>query len=191
MIQVAHEIAQKPRLFPVFIGFFGCGPDSFSLRHVRDALSHKPMLALEMDEHSSRAGVITRIEAFWDRVRMERGKRALHGHRSSDRVIADGSKRKQSTIQADRMAKPGVISKAESIYLPYWGDHAYAFAAAAMSVGLDANVLPSPDEASERLGRPHMVGGECHPFVLVLGDYLKLAKTLPEDSVARSKILYG
>ena len=187
MIQVASEIAQDPRLFPVFIGFFGCGPDSFSLRHVRDALSYKPMLALEMDEHSSRAGVITRIEAFWDRVRMERGKRVIHVHRSSDRVIADGSKRKQSTIQNRPNGKIGRISKAESIYLPYWGDHAYAFAAAAMSVGLDAKVLPSPDEESERLGRPHMVGGECHPFVLVLGDYLKLAKTLPEDSVDRSR----
>ncbi len=187
MIQVAREIAQDSRLFPVFICFFGCGPDSFSLRHVRDALSYKPMLALEMDEHSSRAGVITRIEAFWDRVRIERGKPDIHGRPSSDRVMVDGSKRQQSTIQNRPNGKTGRISKAESIYLPYWGDHAYAFAAAAMSVGLDAKVLPSPDEASERLGRPHMVGGECHPFVLVLGDYLKLAKTLPEDSVARSR----
>ena len=44
----------------------------------------------------------------------------------------------------------------------------YGFAAAARSMGVDAQVLPRPDEESEKLGRPHSVGGECHPYLLVL-----------------------
>ncbi len=49
-------------------------------------------------------------------------------------------------------------------------------------------MLPPPDEQSERLGRPHAVGGECHPFVLVLGDYLKLANILSPQDAARSLV---
>ncbi len=69
MIRVARELADEPNLFPVMITFFGCGPDPFTLRHIKDVLKGKPLLVLEMDEHSSRAGVITRIEAFLDQVR--------------------------------------------------------------------------------------------------------------------------
>ena len=72
MISVARNVASDPRLFPVYIGFFGCGPDAFILRHVREALGPKPRLTLEMDEHVSRAGMITRLEAFRDRIRNER-----------------------------------------------------------------------------------------------------------------------
>ena len=76
--------------------------------------------------------------------------------------------------------------KAEVVYVPFMGDHAYGFAAAARSVGIDARVLPPPDEESERLGRPHMVAGECHPYALVLGDYLKLAQLLSAQAARRS-----
>ena len=69
MIRVAREIADDSRLFPVFITFFGCGPDPFTLRHIRDVLGGKPLLVLEMDEHSSTAGITTRIEAFLDQIK--------------------------------------------------------------------------------------------------------------------------
>ncbi|MCX5874184.1 MAG: acyl-CoA dehydratase activase [Deltaproteobacteria bacterium] len=177
MIQVAHEIARDPRLFPVFIGFFGCGQDAFTLRHIRDALSPKPLLVLEMDEHSSRTGVITRIEAFWDRVRLERSRRQSYVPLSSAQPAA------LTTAENKTIRRP----KADLIYLPYWGDHSHAFSAAARSVGIDSLVLPPPDHESESLGRPHIVGGECHPYTLVLGDYLKLAKTVIGPSVSRSR----
>ncbi len=56
-----------------------------------------------------------------------------------------------------------------------------------MSVGLDTRVLEPPDQETERLGRPHLVGGECHPYMLVLGDYLKVALALPDASVSKSR----
>jgi predicted nucleotide-binding protein (sugar kinase/HSP70/actin superfamily) len=87
----------------------------------------------------------------------------------------------EQQVAATRTRKAGVL------YLPYLSDHAYAFAAAARSVGVEAHVLDPPDQESERLGRPHMVGGECHPYTLVLGDYLKLAKTVSESSAWKSR----
>ncbi len=215
MIQVAREIAEDPRLFPVLITFFGCGPDPFTLRHIKESIADKPMLILEMDEHCSRAGIITRLEAFLDRITLSRNgcKTGLHSRSASKPVdtpgessaevaaqpaivSAHGPSASETNEQHHFSMKHGALqpagkhkghgSRAEVLYIPFIGDHAFGFAAAARSVGVDARVLPPPDEESERLGRPHMVGGECHPYALVLGDYLKVARVLSTEDARRS-----
>jgi hypothetical protein len=130
------------------------------------------MLVLEMDEHSSRAGILTRIEAFMDRIR------------------SFSNKLRKSRLNADKVKNRGSrhSTKAELVYIPNFSEHSYGFAAAAKSVGIQAEVLPPPDEESERLGRPHAIGGECHPYVLVLGDYLKLANSLPSHQASKSML---
>ena len=200
MIRIAHEIARNPSLFPVLITFFGCGPDPFTLRHVQEALDGKPLLILEMDEHSSRTGLITRIEAFLDSVGRSHGKagrpleRKIPAEHFESASICDrddiggslGHQSEQSELNEDEKAPQthGLsrarrgIPRPDVLYLPYMCEHAYGFAAAARSVDIDARVLPPPDDKSERLGRPQLVGGECHPYALILGDYLKLSETL-------------
>lgn len=216
MVRVAGALARHPNLFPVFVTFFGCGPDPFTLRHIREALGHKPLLILEMDEHSSRAGMITRIEAFLDRInRMRRAHSSIGVRQRETRMRWTLAERRPvDRTDAERVEKVPLLSrvwtledvrglperlsrslaeirmpkvpKAYGLYIPYWSEHAYGFAAAARSVDIAATVLPPPDEESERLGRPHVVGGECHPYVLLLGDYLKHAGPLPGLTAARS-----
>jgi predicted CoA-substrate-specific enzyme activase len=208
MLRVAREMADEPNLFPVLVTFFGCGPDPFTLRHIRDALKGKPLLVLEMDEHSSRAGVITRVEAFLDRVRcstkVRRPLNQTQGDRRQSASTLGPNPRAQSSLLEkprfrhavpidDRTRRPvharssSQSTKPEVMYLPYLGDHTYALAAAARFLDIDARVLPPPDEESQRLGRPHAVGGECHPYLLILGDYLKLANTLSRYHGERSR----
>jgi predicted CoA-substrate-specific enzyme activase len=208
MVRVAHELSQDPRLFPILITFFGCGPDPFVLRHIRDNLGDKPLLILEMDEHTSRAGLLTRIEAFVERIKQRRGEttsprvdnvRSLFPqspdtpemesnalmsgwHALSSKAAAYAASLKWDG-GTDRIQKHRA---AETMYLPYMSDHSYGFAAAARSVGMDVRVLPPPDQESEKLGRPHMVGGECHPYALILGDYLKLAQQVAPHDAERS-----
>lgn len=222
MIAVARAIAQDQRLFPVMITSFGCGPDPFTVRHIRESLKGKPLLVLEMDEHTSRAGVMTRLEAFLDRIKsgaLRRGavdEESVPGirPRSRSRVsprAASSEEARTDPIRIDAMnVSPHSAGTGDStsfprrgrgepsgerlvrgrrvdrIYLPHFGDHARAFAAAACSVGIEAHVLPPPNEESERLGRPHLVGGECHPYALILGDYLRLAESLAIDKGNRS-----
>lgn len=187
LIRVAREIASSPNLFPILIGFFGCGPDSFTLRHVREALAGKPLLCIEMDEHTSRAGLITRIEAFWDQVK-NRGISQNKPAAAPSKVGLEHEKSASALPIGRTAVRKGIKnSKPEKIFVPYWGDHVYAFAGAAMSAGIEAVALPAPDEESERLGRPHALGGECHPFVLVLGDYLKVSQKLSEKEAAVSR----
>lgn len=53
---------------------FGCGPDSFLVEFVREECDRakKPYMKLMLDEHSSRARIRTRAEAFLDTLRMRR-----------------------------------------------------------------------------------------------------------------------
>lgn len=176
-IAAARATAKDVRLVPILITFFGCGPDPFTLKHIQESLKGKPLLILEMDEHSSRAGVITRIEAFLDRLGRTDGRRSPASAKRDpigDSLLKDGSPSGVSTVEPKRAGR----AKIERIFLPHFGDHAYAFAAAAASVGIEASVLPPPDEESERCGRPYLMGGECHPYALILGDYLKLVRGL-------------
>ncbi len=224
MIGVARAVARDPRLFPVMITFFGCGPDPFTMRHIRKSLKEKPLLMLEMDEHTSRAGLMTRLEAFLDHVAgyMDRTPRLLVSVKRSQvaaaRVASEednsGTGPSASTegsagpaeekgvrgpsIARSAAAKNDPESRAarvkrsrnerrvDAIYIPHFGDHAYAFAAVARAMDIDAHVLPPPDDESARIGRPHLMGGECHPYALILGDYLKLASELAPEREQRS-----
>lgn len=57
----------------IHVASFGCGPDSFTgeiiERHLRRR-GNLPFLNLTIDEHTGEAGVITRLEAFVDMIRL-------------------------------------------------------------------------------------------------------------------------
>lgn len=168
-VKAAEMISADPRLFPILISFFGCGPDPFTIRHIKRALKGKPLLVLEMDEHSSRAGLITRIEAYLDSIK---GKNSRSTPRGEDlRTRSDLGIGKSCEKKSCGRKGPKVL------YLPNLGDNSFAFAAAALSLGIDTRVLPPADRESEDLGRSNVVGGECSPYALILGDYLKLAQS--------------
>lgn len=60
----ARKIRQTPNLFAVYLTNHGCGPDTALLHLFRKEMEGKPFLHLEVDEHSSKVGIITRLEAF-------------------------------------------------------------------------------------------------------------------------------
>ena len=69
ILGVAEHIRRDPRLYGVFITNFGCGPDSFIQHFFKDRMRGKPYLEIEIDEHSSDVGAITRLEAFLDSLK--------------------------------------------------------------------------------------------------------------------------
>ncbi|TEB10075.1 acyl-CoA dehydratase activase-related protein [Pelotomaculum propionicicum] len=71
MIGAACHYLERPEVCGmIHVAAFGCGPDSMTgeliERYARAA--GKPFLNLTLDEHTGEAGVITRLEAFWDMV---------------------------------------------------------------------------------------------------------------------------
>ena len=155
-LQALFSILKDVRLFPVLISNFGCGPDAFSNKYMEEAGRSRPMLFLEFDEHRGEAGLITRLEAFIDEI-------GVHV-REQDQTRP--SFPKDAETAGDRY-------KGRRILIPDFGAQAYAYQGALRSVGLDAVILPSPDEDTIRAGEEVSSGKECHPYVLLAGDLIK------------------
>lgn len=62
--QIMDFIKDKPNIYPVYLTNFGCIQDSMLTQISNKLLDNKPCLILEVDEHSSATGIITRCEAF-------------------------------------------------------------------------------------------------------------------------------
>ncbi len=60
----AKLIAHHPNLYAVYLTNHGCGPDTMLSHLFKQEMGDKPYLQIEVDEHFSNVGVITRIEAF-------------------------------------------------------------------------------------------------------------------------------
>jgi predicted CoA-substrate-specific enzyme activase len=155
MLRAARFIATHAKLYPLVIGNFSCGPDSFILKYFKDELRGKPFLHIEIDEHSADAGAITRCEAFLDSI----------GHRNDTQSVEPVNRRgpTQSSLK-DRL-----------IYIPPMCDHAQALAAAFERCGMQAEVLPESDRETVEIGHQYVSGKECYPCAVTTGDMLKKA----------------
>ncbi len=61
----------------IFLLSFACGPDSLTqvlIEHEARKTSKTPMMSLVVDEHSGEAGMATRVEAFVDMLRWQKGR---------------------------------------------------------------------------------------------------------------------
>ncbi|MFQ5442380.1 MAG: acyl-CoA dehydratase activase [Thermodesulfobacteriota bacterium] len=155
ILAVSKIIRDDSRLFAVYITNFGCGPDSLITHFYRDSSKGKPFLQLEIDEHSADAGAITRCEAYLDSIRNVR-----------DRITTGGKKRE--VLERTNLKK--------KIYLPYMADGAYGIAAAFEACGVQAEVMPMPDDESLKWGRRYTSGRECFPCITTTGDMIKATK---------------
>ncbi len=150
MLAAAETIRKDEKLFAVYVSNFSCGPDSFLTRFFKEKLGEKPFLLLEIDEHSGDAGFITRCEAFHDSIKGAQ------------------RKSKQRTVRAQ-----SEIARQKTIYIPDMCDSAKVLASAMRQSGINAEVLPAPDEESIIIGRRFTSGRECFPAILTAGDMIK------------------
>ena len=155
MLRAARYIAGHDKLYPLVIGNFSCGPDSFVIKYFKEELREKPFLHIEIDEHSADAGAITRCEAFLDSI----------GHRN-DLLVGEQPRKRRAT---------NATLKGRVVFIPPMSDHVYAVAAAFERCGMQAEVLPESNRETIELGMKYVSGKECYPCALTTGDMLKKA----------------
>ncbi|MGP7970604.1 MAG: acyl-CoA dehydratase activase [Desulfobaccales bacterium] len=156
ILGVAEHIRQDPRLYGIFITNFGCGPDSFIQHFFKERMQGKPYLEIEIDEHSSDVGAITRLEAFLDSLKNVKVAPAEKKHSPYRYRVTGQLKRK--------------------IYLPPMADQALALVAGFEACGGEAESLPDSDDETLELGRRLTSGKECYPLILTTGDLAKLLR---------------
>jgi len=172
ILRAAKFIKKQKNLYPIYIGNFSCGPDSFILKYFKEELGDKPFLHIEIDEHSADAGAITRCEAFLDSIQS-----------------------KNNLATSDRISdSPYLIKSSKSysiegriIYIPRMVDHAFAVSAAYNKCGIYSEVLPLSDKESVDIGKRYLSGKECYPCTVTTGDIIK---KISEPSINPSKIAF-
>jgi len=154
-------------LYPIFIGNFLCGPDSFILKYFKKEMGPKPFLHIEIDEHSADAGAITRCEAFMDSIQ--------------NRVagLIEPQKKREEKIPISARGSTKRVQRI--IYLPRMSVHAFGIAAAFEHSGIRAEVLPESDRETIDLGKKYVSGKECYPCLVTTGDMIK--KVMQPDFV--------
>lgn len=155
-VAAARFIAKDKRLYPLYITNFGCGPDSFITKFFTKELAGKPCLTIEIDEHSSDVGAITRCEAFIDSLKNV--KPGSHGKKLSEEIPI--------RVMAE---------KKRTIYIPYMCDHGRMIASAMKANGVMAEALPMANQQTIDIGRKFTSGKECYPSILTTGDIVKKA----------------
>jgi predicted nucleotide-binding protein (sugar kinase/HSP70/actin superfamily) len=161
---VATVIAADERLEGLYISNFGCGPDSFILHFFKHIMGKKPFLEIEIDEHSSDVGAVTRLEAFLDSLAARKARTASEQPKGL-RIYP------LKPIKVIRGPRPG-----QTIYIPPMCDHTKSMAAAFRAAGITAEALPESDQTTIELGRAQTSGKECYPLILCVGDFIKLTK---------------
>jgi predicted CoA-substrate-specific enzyme activase len=156
ILAAAKFVNESSSLFAVHITNFRCGPDSFISHFIKETIKSKPYLQIEVDEHASDTGIITRLEAFLDSLK--------------NAIISEG----RTQIAEHRAQSTGI--KKRTIYIPRMSDHALALAAAIRACKVDAQALPPSDDKTLELGRKYTSGKECHPFIVTAGDFLRKIK---------------
>lgn len=167
ILSAARYIKGRDDLYPILIGNFSCGPDSFIIKYLERELGSKPLLHIEIDEHSADAGAITRCEAFLDSLMAQRES----GRKKKPKVLIP----KRTQVELNGKGN----GRRRRIYIPPMSDHAYAIEAAFEYVGVPAEVLPRTDAEAIAIGRRYVSGKECYPCAVTTGDMLK--KVLSSD----------
>ena len=188
ILEAAEVTAHIPGAYPVLVTSFKCSPDSFVTQYVRQILeSHgKPYLVLELDEHDSRLGYETRIEAavrafrnHYEGVRRERNREYPESRRREAPRGASSTQNRQAT-QADedhpdavRPNRPDLSDK--TILFPNWDPMSLRLLVAAVRrTGLDARLLEGSEGSMRRSLRHN--SGQCTPLNIVAQDFMEYVK---------------
>ena len=156
----AKLVANHPNLYAVYLTNHGCGPDTMISHLFKEEMGDKPYLQIEVDEHFSPVGVITRIEAFLNSLK----------HRETVKLENGYNWQNVPVKQVELLKEPEVDKK---LMLPYVGAYSHYLQRYFQAEGIAAEEMTAPDDAVFALGRSYTNSKEYLSFVVLLGSVLK------------------
>ncbi len=181
ILEAARLVKEHPNLYAVFLTHHGCGPDTVFTHYFKEIMEGKPYLNIEVDEHSSGVGVITRVEAFVNSLgkiapapvaEMEHYREAVARNAAPVDIATDARRIPENVV----------------LWLPYLPPYSTIAAAMMQAGGVDARECAPTDRESVDIGREHAATNEYFSMTTLLGDMLKLLRE-PENSNGNIAIL--
>lgn len=178
ILEPAQLIRRHPNLYAIFLTHHGCGPDSILSHYFREEMQGKPYLHLEIDEHSSGVGVITRLEAFINSLKNIGTKPADRIENYLDSITHKKTNLTKGLREMDQQA---------TLYLPYLYPYSEILKESFKRCGINAEVLPASNKASVEAGRKFTITEEYFSLAALLGNVftqLKKCDKRKSDPVA-------
>jgi predicted nucleotide-binding protein (sugar kinase/HSP70/actin superfamily) len=154
-VMAARFVKQHKNLHALVITYFGCGPDAFL-----DQMFHEELgdhyLTMQIDEHTSDTGIITRIQAYL--------------------ASADTNQDAKQEKKINTAATPLEELNGKKLWLPYMNEGARILAGAITAHGIEADVLPRSGDPALTLARNYIAGDVCIPMLFTTQDMLLRAK---------------
>jgi predicted nucleotide-binding protein (sugar kinase/HSP70/actin superfamily) len=167
LLQLTDWLEDRPELLPVLMTAFACGPDAFASRYLQENRRGRPLLVLELDEHTAEAGLMTRLQAYLANAKLDEPSTTRHRFHPVPYRMKNFEGR--------------------TVYIPNLSEHWTMFKAAFLRDGIEAHLFPPTSLDALKLGRAWSSGRECNPFAYILGDILALAQT-PGFDPSRARV---
>ncbi len=180
ILEPVKLIKQHPDLYAILLTHHGCGPDSVMLHYFKELMGDKPYLNIEVDEHSSDVGVITRIEAFVNSLRK------LPAKKAGGTEIYAGNKCSEKVQIRNRLAG---LKDGATLYLPQMYPYSHIFEKILIGKGINARVLPQTDIVSIDIGKKYTLTNEYLSLTALLGDALKELGKADRDEVSTAFLI--
>ena len=175
MLRAGVAAARRGDAFPMLMGAYGCGPNSFVEHLFNDLFEEYPHTVLETDGHGGTAGYVTRVQAFLHAVHAYQAERAARGEADGDPVPPARLARYDEPMPHSFEVR----GRRGPIYFGNAGGSLGRQVAAAMrGRGMDAVAIgPSNEDSLLRAG-DGCSGKECLPYQLLWGS---LARFIEQD----------
>ncbi len=174
ILEPTQLICQHPNLFAIFLTHHGCGPDSILSHYFRAEMKDKPYLHIEIDEHSSSVGIITRVEAFINSLKNVEIVRA-----SDVDVYHSNIVHKEPNVKNNF----DDIDDKKVVYLPCLYPYSHIIKEFMLKKGINAKVLPASSKFSIETGRKFTITEEYFSLTALLGNIFKILHKLDKNEL--------
>ncbi len=173
----AKLIKNHPNLYAVYLTNHGCGPDTLISHLFREEMGDKPYLQIEVDEHYSKVGIITRIEAFLNSL----------SHRAPAVIPPKFNILDVAMHPANIQPKAGRYK----LLVPNLGAYTPYIVEYFERQGVSTQAMPPFTREALRLGRAEMNSKEYLPLPMLVGACLQSIEENGGDEGLQFLIPYG
>ena len=208
IITGAKIIKNHKNLYPIYITNHGCGPDTILTHYFKKEMGSKPYLHIEVDEHSSKVGVITRVEAFINSIKNCESNDLLE---REIKVVKEANidKELEATNEVDLAIRLEMANKLEDskrkieteneIIIPYMYPHSNILKAFLERKNRKVTILEPVSESTIEIGKQFSRGKEYFSLTGLISEVINKIKDsekeytlyLPTDEGSETFGQYG
>jgi len=159
ILGAARYVKEHPNFYALFLTHHGCGPDAVVSHYFKEIMNDKPYLNIEVDEHSSGVGVVTRVEAFVNSLNKQK----------TDETIVE----KQQSRKLNLKNNFGEVKNGTTLFLQNLYPYSEIFKEVLLQKGIKADCLSEADNTSVQTGRKYTTTNEYLSLTALIGDVFK------------------